>query len=250
MGVMTVCLHIFISTILMCILSIFAAFIGILKWCDVTFQFIMKSLLLPILKQVNNNADETTIQRLIKHIRSATALYYVNVHHLSSLKLCIIYAKLKTTEVHQIINIPIKNQLKLLIANYHSVGSNEADSVILATLMPLLSCCGYFNGEDFEKSRFVRNEAYQNMEYPDIQYPITCCQLDSKFSLRYSSCPNYFTESNSFIQIGCWNKLNDLILLIRHAMILVIVGKIGILFILSGFSSLEIIPRKTTFVYP
>lgn len=63
----------------------------------------------------------------------------------------------------------------------------------------------------------------------DIQYPITCCQLDSKFSLRYSSCPNYFTESNSFIQIGCWDKLNDLILLIRHAMILVIVGKIGIL---------------------
>ncbi|CAH8618200.1 unnamed protein product [Schistosoma bovis] len=280
MGVMTVCLHIFISTILMCILSIFAAFIGILKWCDVTFQFIMKSLLLPILKQVNNNADETTIQRLTEHIRSATdhltlAVFIVTIILLvilcfgmvgicfRSRVIIFIYILLLALSIvllsvwlitesadPEIINIPIKNQLKLLIANYHSVASNEADSVILATLMPLLSCCGYFNGEDFEKSRFVRNEAYQNMEYPDIQYPITCCQLDSKFSLRYSSCPNYFTESNSFIQIGCWNKLNDLILLIRHAMILVIVGKIGILFILSGFSSLEIIPRKTTFIYP
>ncbi|CAH8603449.1 unnamed protein product [Schistosoma intercalatum] len=280
MGVMTVCLHIFISTILMCILSIFAAFIGILKWCDVTFQFIMKSLLLPILKQVNNNADETIIQRLIEHIRSATdhltlAVFIVTIILLvilcfgmvgicfRSKVIIFIYILLLALSIvllsvwlitesadPEIINIPIKNQLKLLIANYHSVASNEADSVILATLMPLLSCCGYFNGEDFEKSRFVRNEFYQNMEYPDIQYPISCCQLDSKFSLRYSSCPNYFAESNSFIQIGCWNKLNDLILLIRHAMILVIVGKIGILFILSGFSSLEIIPRKTTFVYP
>ncbi|CAH8615779.1 unnamed protein product [Schistosoma guineensis] len=280
MGVLTVCLHIFISTILMCILSIFVAFIGILKWCDVTFQFIMKSLLLPILKQVNNNADETTIQRLIEHIRSATdhltlAVFIVTIILLvilcfgmvgicfRSKVIIFIYILLLALSIvllsvwlitesadPEIINIPVKNQLKLLIANYHSVASNEADSVILATLMPLLSCCGYFNGEDFEKSRFVRNESYQNMEYPDIQYPITCCQLDSKFSLRYSSCPNYFTESNSFIQIGCWNKLNDLILLIRHAMILVIVGKIGILFILSGFSSLEIIPRKTTFIYP
>ncbi|CAH8632285.1 hypothetical protein MS3_00011177 [Schistosoma haematobium] len=280
MGVMTVCLHIFISTILMCILSIFVAFIGILKWCDVTFQFIMKSLLLPILKQVNNNADETTIQRLIEHIRSATdhltlAVFIVTIILLvilcfgmvgicfRSKVIIFIYILLLALSIvllsvwlitesadPEIINIPIKNQLKLLIANYHSVGSNEADSVILATLMPLLSCCGYFNGEDFEKSRFVRNESYKNMEYPDIHYPVTCCQLDSKFSLRYSSCPNYFTESNSFIQIGCWNKLNDLILLIRHAMILVIVGKIGILLILSGLSSLEIIPRKTTFIYP
>ncbi|CAH8620503.1 unnamed protein product [Schistosoma curassoni] len=280
MGVMTVCLHIFISTILVCILSIFVAFIGILKWCDVTFQFIMKSLLLPILKQVNNNADETTIQRLTEHIRSATdhltlAVFIVTIILLvilcfgmvgicfRSKVIIFIYILLLALSIvllsvwlitesadPEIINIPVKDQLKLLIANYHSVASNEADSVILATLMPLLSCCGYFNGEDFEKSRFVRNESYQNMEYPDIQYPITCCQLDSKFSLRYSSCPNYFTESNSFIQIGCWDKLNDLILLIRHAMILVIVGKIGILFILSGFSSLEIIPRKTTFIYP
>ncbi|CAH8593523.1 unnamed protein product [Schistosoma mattheei] len=292
MGVMTACLHIFISTILMCILSIFVAFIGILKWCDVTFQFIMKSLLLPILKQVNNNADETTIQRLIEHIRSATdhltlAVFIVTIILLvilcfgmvgicfRSKVIIFIYILLLALSIvllsvwlitesadPEIINIPIKNQLKLLIANYHSVGSNEADSVILATLMPLrlrftytndMNCSfmlWLLNGEDFEKSRFVRNESYQNMEYPDIQYPITCCQLDSKFSLRYSSCPNYYTESNSFIQIGCWNKLNDLIVLIRHAMILVIVGKIGILFILSGFSSLEIIPRKTTFVYP
>ncbi|CAI2732956.1 unnamed protein product [Schistosoma spindalis] len=280
MGIITVCLHILISTILMCILSIVVAFIGILKWCDVIFQFIMKSLLLPILKQVNNNADETTIQRLIEHIRSATdhltlAVFIVTLILLvilcfgmvgicfRSKVIIFIYILLLALSIvllsvwlitesadPEIINIPIKNQLKLLIANYHSVGSNETDSVILATLMPLLSCCGYFNGEDFERSRFVRSDTYQNMKYQDIHYPITCCQLDSKFSLRYSSCPNYFTESNSFIQIGCWNKLNDLILLIRHAMILVIVGKIGILFLLSGFSSLEIIPRKTTFIYP
>ncbi|CAH8653255.1 unnamed protein product [Schistosoma rodhaini] len=280
MGLITVCLHTLISTILMCILSIAVAFLGILKWSDVILQFIMKSLLLPILKQVNSYADETTIQRLIDHMRLATdhltlAVFIVTVFLLiilcfgmigicfRSKVIIFVYILLLALSIvllsvwlitessdPEIINIPIKNQLKLLINNYHSVGSNEADSVILATLMPLLSCCGFYNGVDFEKSRFVRNEFYQNIKYEDIQYPITCCQLDSTFSLRDYTCPNHFTESNSFFQIGCWNKLNDLILLIRHAMILVIVGMIGILFLLSGFSSLEIIPRKTTFVYP
>ncbi|CAH8550876.1 unnamed protein product [Schistosoma turkestanicum] len=135
----------------------------------------------------------------------------------------------------EIVNIPIKKQLKLLIANYHSVKSNEADSIILAFFMPLLSCCGFYNGDDFEKSRFVRNESYQNIEYPDIQYPITCCQLHLQFRVKYLTCPQQFTESNSFVHVGCWNKLNDLILCIRQAMILVIVGKIGILVKLSSF---------------
>ncbi|CAH8637887.1 unnamed protein product [Schistosoma rodhaini] len=255
MGLITVCLHTLISTILMCILSIAVAFLGILKWSDVILQFIMKSLLLPILKQVNSYADETTIQRLIDHIRLATdhltlAVFIVTVLLLIILCFGMIGICFRSKVIIFVINIPIKNQLKLLITNYHSVGSNEADSVILATLMPLLSCCGFYNGVDFEKSRFVRSESYQNIKYEDIQYPITCCQLDSTFSLRDYTCPNHFTKSNSFFQIGCWNKLNDLILLIRHAMILVIVGMIGILFLLSGFSSLEIIPRKTTFVYP
>ncbi|KAK4467593.1 hypothetical protein MN116_000256, partial [Schistosoma mekongi] len=147
------------------------------------------------------------------------------------------------------VNSSIKSQLKALVTNYRSVESNEADSIILATLMPLLSCCGFTNGDDFEKSRFTRNEIYQNKEYPDIQYPITCCQVDPNFSIKYPTCSISFTEYNSNFQNGCWNKMNEYILVIRHAMILVIVGKIGILFILSGLSSLEIIPRKETFVY-
>ncbi|TNN13334.1 hypothetical protein EWB00_003040 [Schistosoma japonicum] len=115
--------------------------------------------------------------------------------------------------------------------------------------MPLFSCCGFTNGDDFENSRFTRNDFYQNKEYQDIQYPITCCQLYSNFSIKYPTCSISFNKLNSNFQTGCWDKLNEFILVIRHTMMLVIVGKIGILFILSGLSSLEIIPRKETFVY-
>ncbi|CAH8629813.1 unnamed protein product [Heterobilharzia americana] len=64
------------------------------------------------------------------------------------------------------VTLPIENQLNVLVRNYHSVHSSEADSIILATLMPLLSCCGLYGGVDFNSSsRFSQSEVYQDMSY-------------------------------------------------------------------------------------
>ncbi|TNN11095.1 hypothetical protein EWB00_004911 [Schistosoma japonicum] len=114
------------------------------------------------------------------------------------------------------------------LRNYQSIGSNNTDSIVYSVIMPTLNCCGLVNGSDFDHApRFQRNVFFNQQTY-NLQYPISCCKMDSKFVILDPTCPGEFNAHNSNIHQGCWPKLRPVIGF--YCGVIVICGLVVILF--------------------
>ncbi|CAL8068359.1 unnamed protein product [Calicophoron daubneyi] len=105
-----------------------------------------------------------------------------------------------------IITNPAKDALRTAVSNYISYDSTDPNSVFLAVFMPVLQCCGVDSGNDFNNStKFRRTYNYNGATIP-IAYPVPCCHNPPETG---SNCPAVFTPDNSYINTGCWKKLEN-----------------------------------------
>ncbi|CAH8455737.1 unnamed protein product [Heterobilharzia americana] len=105
----------------------------------------------------------------------------------------------------------VRSLAKESLTKYHSISSNDTDSMILSVLMPTLNCCGLVNGSDFDEApNFQRNVIFNQQSY-DLKYPIACCKMDSSFVIVDPTCPSEFNEKNSNVRHGCWTKLRSIL---------------------------------------
>ncbi|RTG89853.1 uncharacterized protein DC041_0011203 [Schistosoma bovis] len=117
------------------------------------------------------------------------------------------------------------------LKNYHSIGSNNTDSIIYSVIMPTLNCCGLLNGSDFDDSPNFQRKVLFNEQNFDLKYPIPCCKMDAKFVVLDPTCPGEFNIKNSNIHEGCWVKLRQIIGF--YGGMIVICGLVVILFQIS-----------------
>ncbi|VDP42910.1 unnamed protein product [Schistosoma curassoni] len=133
----------------------------------------------------------------------------------------------RPTSLHWIFKLARKiahNSLR----NYHSIGSNNTDSIIYSVIMPTLNCCGLLNGSDFDDSPNFQRKVLFNEQNFDLKYPIPCCKMDAKFVVLDPTCPGEFNIKNSNIHEGCWVKLRQIIGF--YGGMIVICGLVVILF--------------------
>ncbi|CAI2725614.1 unnamed protein product [Schistosoma spindalis] len=114
------------------------------------------------------------------------------------------------------------------LKNYHSIGSNNTDSILYSVIMPTLNCCGLLNGSDFDDSPNFQRKVLFNEQNFDLKYPIPCCKMDAKFVVLDPTCPGEFNIKNSNIHEGCWVKLRKIIGF--YGGMIVICGLVVILF--------------------
>ncbi|GAA29978.2 tetraspanin-CD63 receptor [Clonorchis sinensis] len=117
--------------------------------------------------------------------------------------------------------------MQILVKKYKSIESDEKDSWTLGLFMSMLNCCGYLNGDDFnaEGTQFTRRDHYLDYDYPNIQYPISCCKKND-IGQSADRCPQVFNSSNSYIKVGCKSKLYEKTIPLLNFIIL---GSFGVL---------------------
>ncbi len=102
------------------------------------------------------------------------------------------------------------------IRNYYTT-KDQKDAVTLAwdVMQSQLQCCGVHNSEDFQlASEFVK---YAREDGRGQIVPEACCKLDPKydpllFHPADENCVTAPTTSNSYMRMGCYDKVNQILI--------------------------------------
>ncbi|CAH8599707.1 unnamed protein product [Heterobilharzia americana] len=87
---------------------------------------------------------------------------------------------------------------------YISIVSGDANSVLFASIMMLLNCCGSTSVTDITtSSKFSTSDTYASTAYSSLVRPIPCCKVDSTFTLSDSTCPTVSSSAQQNDNTGC-----------------------------------------------
>jgi len=121
-----------------------------------------------------------------------------------------------------------KGFLKETLEKYYTTKSNR-NAVTLSWdhVMAQMSCCGVDGYKDFEKARLFTYEVLQ--EGTKAKIPESCCMLEGDtnsllITPMEPSCIRNPTESNSFLNTGCYAALNSHLTINRDLVIGSVVG--------------------------
>ncbi|TPP56506.1 hypothetical protein FGIG_00713 [Fasciola gigantica] len=156
------------------------------------------------------------------------------------------------------------------VQQYQSIESGDATSLLIAGTMTTLQCCGYNNGSDFlaEGAKFTRRDSAAGRTFTNLQYPLPCCiptapdrntlnahilriRLQNPTLVNEAQvlaaaeiCPYKFTANNSYIEVGCRQKLEYDITKIVNLAAYVSIGPLILELLLLSFAILIVVLRK------
>lgn len=114
------------------------------------------------------------------------------------------------------------------LEKYQSFESEDSNSMIFNVMMPAFNCCGLADGNDFKRALDFQRTVNVTGENITLEYPVSCCKMDSDFQILHDSCPAKFDEMNSNYNRGCWDVLYPKMLYYGNA--LAIAGIVLLLF--------------------
>ncbi|CAH8593504.1 unnamed protein product [Schistosoma mattheei] len=124
--------------------------------------------------------------------------------------------------------------------SYVSIVSGNTNSVLFASLMMLLQCCGSTSVTDItSSSNFATSDTYSSQSYTSMVRPIPCCKVDSSLALTDSTCPTTSSSTNQNDSTGCKTVIRSYITTSADVIMYVSFGVLAflvVLIILASFS--------------
>ncbi|CAH8866685.1 unnamed protein product [Trichobilharzia szidati] len=148
----------------------------------------------------------------------------------------IIVYKLYPTVVTSVLDTAIDSWA----TSYVSIVSGDTNSVLFASLMMLLNCCGSSSVTDITgSSKFSKSDTYLTVSYTNLVRPIPCCKVDSSMALSDSTCPTTSSSTKQNDSTGCKTVIRTYITTYADIIFYVALGILAffvLLIILASFA--------------
>ncbi|CAH8637857.1 unnamed protein product [Schistosoma rodhaini] len=148
----------------------------------------------------------------------------------------IITYKVKPTLVTSVLDSAVDSWA----TSYVSIVSGNTNSVLFASLMMLLQCCGSSSVTDItSSSNFATTDTYSGTSYTSMVRPVPCCKVDSNLALTDSTCPTTSSSTSQNDSTGCKTVIRSYITTSADVIMYVSFGVLAflvVLIILASFS--------------
>lgn len=142
----------------------------------------------------------------IKESRVLLTAYGIFIIIIFCMEIAVVVLAVMFKESH--VDQPTKNFLTNTLTEHYSVGDDkDAVAVTWDHIMGHFSCCGVMDHTDFAKAKDFAERSRDNQKIPEA-----CCKLkengDGIFEPEDPNCVTNPNEDNSYMNTGCFGKIN------------------------------------------